>query len=1470
MTKINSKKMLTVMIALAMIFSALAVISFAAQPAYAAASGTVTYNPTTLGLAPTTPSSTSFGSPTPVAQTSSLTAPTVSYGTSESQAFYEFAYPASGAATLTLSAQIAFGADVFDFTAVTPTAVASYPTTGVLVSGNGAVTGANFIVSAITLSSVGTTSTVTFKITGSFNGQTFTSSVVTENSIGSAASTYYYGYASLSGTYSYTANTPITTSVFASGGSFSTGATVYFYLSTTDSATGLALSGDSIGSTVLTSSSPTSLNQEVTFFGSGYAGGAITPGVYYILASQVSPPATTNALTTGTGSYAFPAAATQFVVQSASFEVLNTNDEPATGSNALLVGGTGIAYGTGFDSGASIDVYLSYPGGTSLTTTTANSFGTFIATFTVPQLAGTVNSTLASSVFSPASSYTVVAQETNSYSSVSFPQGGITADSAMDIAPTLVVSPVDITGAAGSSFTLSGTGFPAGGVIAASTSSSVSSSIQIENPANSALDSYTYHSAVTVSSNGQFSVSVTTQSSLTSDLGPLAILITLTDTTPYISIINEFFSPAIYVSIPNPQSPGFYFSPVPIAGDYYPTMSPAVAAVYDFPAGVPVSVYLGTTLIGNLTTDSNGFGQLPVTAVIPAMPSGTYGATAVDESTHIVANPTSGVTSPIALTAFTMATDPVGNTLFTSGILASNEYVPQNGTVTVSSYGLSPGTPYAPSDSAIGNIIAYGTNVTVTVGSVYTSTLVLPASNGTLIFTYQPFYGYYGIITGTPETISGLATGFVSSTVGFEQIGAPSVSVLVSDPLQTTSPGDSLTVTLSNLINTPKPTSFYPGTSGYYSLYIGTTEITTSSGLKTFAGSTGSVTFLVPSLTSGLYNISITYAGQPVSMALPSETTVDAMVVVSTAGTSTSSGGLAVAAYYSGGVFSGYAIAGFGLVASTAIDLIIYNSLGPHTAAAFPTTSASDGAFFDSSDLTTAIVSTIYSSSAGGTFGIVLSVGSGLTTHEFYASYTVYTTLTFSSALSSPTSPVGYIPGLSTGTTFYDFMNDEVIMSPAGLSPGTYYNVYFGPYYVGTVQALTATSFVANYPASSPTETTFEVPVVPAGSYDVNLTNAGTSKVVASEPFYVFPSYYGTLTVSSAQGLPTQYAFPGQILSFSWTPTPTPTAPLNKPGTVVVNSPQVGSFTYGTVYVTVYLNNTAYTTVPATYSAPSGITTLSGSFLAPNAAIGSYWNVSLSWTQNVYTSSSPLTIGSPISGATTQYMYPMIPAHDSYLGLVQGNGALLTAISQTEIATIEAELTSAVKTSLQVPLSELSANITALHGDIATITTSFGTMTTTLQAINATVGSISSGVVLLQTDIGSMKTSLASLNATIVSLNGSLATLSTSLGKIQTTTSALNATVTSVNNGIATVQTSLGTLTGTVTAMNSTVAQVHTTLGTLNANVSAIKTSTSGFTTLEIFLIVAIVLILITLVIAFLAVSSSNKLARKIEEQKKQ
>ncbi|MEM3828855.1 MAG: hypothetical protein QXP36_06550, partial [Conexivisphaerales archaeon] len=1341
MFKTNNKKMLTVLIAVAMIFSAFAILSFAAQPAYATSSGTVTYNPTTLGV------------------TSS-----------------------SG---------------------------------GVLIS----------------------------------------------------------------------------TVAFVSGGTFSSGSTVYFYLSTTDSATGI-VSDDAIGSTTLTAASPTSLNQAVTFSSSF----TVTPGTYYILASNVpSPLSSPSALT----SFAFPAAATAIVVQTASFEVLNAiNGESATGSNALTVGGTGIAAGTGFDPGATVSVTLNYPGGSVLTTATANSFGEFKTTFTVPQLSGTVN-TAFSSVFITPTPYTVVAQETNALSS-SFPQGDITSDAPMDIAPTITVTPMDISGAAGSSFSISGTGFPAGGSIALSSSSSPSTTIEIETLSGSSVTS-TYHPAVTVSSNGQFTVTVTTASAI-STTGPYSILITLTDTAPYASSIDEYFTAVLYVSVPNPQSPGFYFSPVPVEGYYLPVLSPLTAAVFDFPAGVSVSVYLGSTLIGSVTTDSNGFGILPVTT-IPAIPAGTYIATAVDSSQHIVTPPTAGVTTSISVTAFWEARDPLGNLLF------ENEFVPQNGTIMFAAYGLSPSSAFFVFDGAIGNVATSGTNVTVTVGSVSPSGFFVPADNGTLIMSYQPFYGYYGISTGTvvplgtTPSLLNLAGILISgSTPGYREIGAPTLSVSPTTSLV----GGSATIDFSNLIYSVPDQTFYPGTSGFYNFYIGTTKIV-SSGVSVFTSFPPSVTFTVPSLASGLYNISVTYAGQPLSDALPVYNTATAMLVVSTPGKSTSSGSMVTVPTYSDGAFSGYAIAGYGLIASTSADLVIYNSEGPtyvtiNPGTTYAGTTGKDGAFLDTSDLSTA--GSIYSGSAGGTWGIVLTVApSTPTAFEFYSSYTVTATFTPGSL---------YIPGVY----ILGGVESSVTFSASGLMPDANYVIVFN----GNVLTNPVTGLPITYTSSSSgaiSSETFEVPLVYV-SESVGYSVYPVSIAPLSSPSTPAATVLGIVLWPSTISIqPDPAAFPGELVSFTWMPSPseTPYPPAGAP-----------------IYVTVYLNGYPYVQVPATVSyvtLPNGETAafLSGSFKMPNGMPGTNMTLSFGYSYTTQTAESvsvsnsmtadysvtfaptssaptpttitetfpslgdvsvtsptitgpgtytapaatssgytvlatfvvteasleantgtggaavdsityhiygtysttsgsfPFEVGSQsvttstaISSSTTESgttigTYETVSTINSltqvsYKGitiapirLVSGGGALLVNISASQIATLIVDVSKAVTTSMQIPLSELNATLVAINGTVAKLSTAFGNMTASLKAINATIAGIANGQAIINTTLGKITASLSSLNASIVSLSGNVAVINTTLGQVTASLKAINATVSSIMNGQAVINTTLGKITASLSSL---------------------------------------------------------------------
>jgi hypothetical protein len=327
----------------------------------------------------------------------------------------------------------------------------------------------------------------------------------------------------------------------------------------------------------------------------------------------------------------------------------------------------------------------------------------------------------------------------------------------------------------------------------------------------------------------------------------------------------------------------------------------------------------------------------------------------------------------------------------------------------------------------------------------------------------------------------------------------------------------------------------------------------------------------------------------------------------------------------------------------------------------------------------------------------------------------------------------------------------------------------------------------------------------------------------------------------------------------------------------------------------------------ATFTLPSGITATSVSNLNLTLHITSgYVNLVndaiTSWSQSGRTLTVNFTVTFALSGVpsgtvsvigtSVVYSYA-VTSYETVLGtpitiypgqtvtLVQGNGAYIMGITSGDIAELVAAVNSSVTSSMQVPLKELNAAITSLNGTIATITTKFGTMFATLSAINATVGSISSGQVLVLTKLGTVETSLASLNASLMSVSGNVATLNTTLGMVQTSLSSIGATVSSTATSVsglvgstATIKTDLGNISGQVTGVSNGVATIQTSIGKLNSSVSQIQLSAgqikSSSNTLEIFLIVAIVLILITLVIAFLAVNNTNRLAKKFEEQKKQ
>ncbi|MCL4333844.1 MAG: methyl-accepting chemotaxis protein [Candidatus Thermoplasmatota archaeon] len=1163
----------------------------------------------------------------------------------------------------------------------------------------------------------------------------------------------------------------VSTVVVFNGGTFGSGATLTFYVSASTSfASGArALLTTSPATVTLPAGTTTMSNLAITISGgSTVVTGA---GTYYIAVSD-------------DGGSTFTAPVT---INAYSSSVINPeiSVSPSTVTPNEQVTVSSVASHS-FESSSTITLYLNYAGGSTLLSSVSESALASGVTLTIPtDLPGSASGL----------PYDIVAQESSS-SSTYF---GLTAFTTFNLEPTITVSPSSISGATTSTFTVNGYGFPASDSFAASTSASPTHTIY--------LSSTTYEglvSSFTTSSAGSFTITVT---GLTTALVPTSTA-GVVDITMYDASGTEFSDVGtIIVSSPNPSALGFSFSVTATTGTTYNVNDSVAISVWNFPASTSVTFWLGPTEVGTgLTTDSNGAGS--VTTVVPAIPGGSYLPEAVAASSDLSTSPTMGWTTAQTIQAFFQVVDTSGTAITAS----YGEYAPSSALFTVQAYGLLPTTStydfydslVAPSSGATG-VGASGLVTSVSVGTESSTTgEFTPAANGTLIFTYSPDYA----ALSTPPSTSTIATitsansvsAFDGHTYEYLAIGSATVTVEGSSTSYTILSNGATGETLSFSGLIPYDANLYPGVTNEYNVYMNNNELTlafTPTGGTATSGisittNDGSITFTVPT-SNGLYNLNVTYNGQSVATAsvgsLP--------VVVSSAGSSASSGTLMVVA-----LTAGYEVVGYGYESSPAL---YYASYG-----ATPTR-VSSGETLTYGAFATSIAP---SAQPAGTYAVFTIVSSSGTNYYVYSSYSVSANLTLSSY------------GGPSGTS--------ITATTTGLVSTGYYNVYFA-----TDLVLTETG------STLATGASFDVPSMAPGDYTVNVMPVGSTTVAASAGFVIKAPT--SITLSLTPGDSTTTAFPGELISFTWTPG---TNGYHAPSTTASSSPY-----YSPISVTVYLNNTAYTSITATYTSA---TELSGSFTMPNAAAGSYYMVSFGWSQTTYTTETAATTTEvSLSGYTG--------THSAYLQLVSGSGALVVGVGN-----ITAVIDTAIGSAMKVPLSELNAAVVKLNSTAAEITTSFGTMTSTLAAINATVAGIQSGQVLVQTDLGSIMTSFASLNASIATFNGDVATINTTLGQVKASLSSIGTQVTTNGNGIATITTDLGTLSGTVTSTSNGVSQIQTNLGDLNATVQTVKNQTSGFPTLEIFLIVIIVLVLITLVISFLAVSAANKAARKASEERKQ
>ena len=762
-------------------------------------------------------------------------------------------------------------------------------------------------------------------------------------------------------------------------------------------------------------------------------------------------------------------------------------------------------------------------------------------------------------------------------------------------------------------------------------------------------------------------------------------------------------------------------------------------------------------------------------------------------STSVTYTPVAETSAGLLATASSLTLDQSFEAMDSSGALltsSASEYVPINATVEIKAYGLTPSTSYDAYDSAAASNGAFSSGLVTSISvGSVTSSKMYAASNGTLIFTYET--SYKKTVSSSFFAIT-LKTGSGTSVPGYSGLTYGYHTVIpisISSPTAFTKLTPGGSSTLTVTNIIPVSSTVYPGVSYYYNAYLGSSELTLTSSGVNY------VTFYSTSTSfTGSFTVPNVNGLLNISISYSGQTLSFPLeseyVVVSTPGLSASSGSLSVVS-----TSSGYEIVGYGYLDNPSLYYMTYAgkvSVGSQTV-----TGTNYGAF---------AVSISPGSQPEGQYSVFTVVTSSGVNYYVYSSYSVSPSLDISA------------PTLTNGTAGGP-VGSSLSASASGLGANEYYNVYFGTALEETLQS-SSTGTISTI--------SFSIPAVIEGKYLLSLNLPGSPSSVISSQFLVTSNSHFSLSTSS------NYAFPGQLVQFSVTDMGTVSLP---------NSLTAASGATPTYSATISLNSTNFVTVPVSYSSANG-GTLNGSFQMPNSNPGSYYLLSISGNETVLATYS---ISSNLYFETVTA--PFSKTQSAFLGLVSGNGAYILGISQSQIAQIDAS----INATLSVPLSQLNAAISSINGDIATITTQFGTMSASLKSINATVTSINSGVASIYTTLGQVKTSLKSLNATVVALNNDTATISTAVGVFNTTINNINATVTINNGKLATIQTDLGTFTGSVTSVSNGIATIQTALGTIQTNTNQIVPPNGTSYLLEI-----VILVLVVIAVVFSALAMMN------------
>jgi archaellum component FlaC len=514
---------------------------------------------------------------------------------------------------------------------------------------------------------------------------------------------------------------------------------------------------------------------------------------------------------------------------------ITTQTPSITPSLSAYPGKTVEVTGSGFTENAPVTIYLRYPGGQVLATTTADSTGGIDVYFTVPNLAR--------------GSYKIIAQQADT----------LQAEGTLQVTST-VISPFSIRGKSGETFTLQLAGLLAGKTIKESTSASPQTSLTIGGVT-------TYHAAATTGSDGTLTVTVTLSGDI-SGTGPIDVVLTYTDGS------SDTITGGILVSKPQDVAAPDGSQVLQVSATDRDAASGVqvfvgdsiTIVVYNFPASDTVTVYFGPTSMATITTDANGAGKASTS--VPALPGldGARARAGQPINYRIRAVSSYGIVATTTDT-YNIRARTVLYDFATGAKITSSTYVLNGTQVKMAVSGLRPLFSYTLTLTVgsttydlvkdLGAYVPSGELGSITAVGVKTDAV----GRFTIVFTVK--YPS-GVSTGSDVSLSFNPPDISLTTPVFESVGVPSFE----QSSFSTSPGSTFTLSASKITNLIPGASYQLfldgsllslGGTGYANKFV-------ASGTAGGSGSNPSLTFAAPS-TTGVYKLSIRYYGGTADLA---------------------------------------------------------------------------------------------------------------------------------------------------------------------------------------------------------------------------------------------------------------------------------------------------------------------------------------------------------------------------------------------------------------------------------------------------------------------------------------------------------------------------------------------------------------------------------------------------------------------------